>query len=283
MTTQELIRSAWEFPPGAVAAGIAALVGYGLLTHFRSWWRTAALGAAQVFFFIALASPIAVLAKGYVFSAHVTQHLLLQLIMPPLLLLSLTTREKPPENPWLAPWCRLLHWPALTWALGLGAMWLWHVPKLCSASAVNPGIHLLQGISLLLMGAAFWWPIIGAWRSQWLSPLAGVIYLFSACIGCTVLGIILTFAPISVCPVFLHPHDALGLLPMIRETWGLTPIKDQQLGGLLMWVPPCFVYVCGICGLLVRWYANPDFELVEALETTTKPGLAPTTLPGGKA
>ena len=45
-------------------------------------------------------------------------------------------------------------------------------------------------------------------------------------------------------------------------TGGLSPARDQQLGGLLMWVPPCFVYLCGIFGLLARWYAGPDPELV---------------------
>ena len=140
-------------------------------------------------------------------------------------------------------------------------MWLWHVPSLCSASATNPWVHLLQGTTLLLMGTAFWWPIIGPWRSQWLPPLIGVLYLFSACVGCTILGIILTFAPLGVCPAFLHPADRLGILILLRDDWGLTPAKDQQLGGLLMWVPPCFVYLCGIFGLLGRWYTGPDPEL----------------------
>ena len=146
-------------------------------------------------------------------------------------------------------------------------MWLWHVPSLCSASATSPSVHVLQSITLLLMGAAFWWPIIGPWRSQWLPPLLGVVYLFSACVGCTILGITLTFAPLSVCPAFMHPADPVGILPMLRDGWGLTPARDQQLGGLLMWVPPCFVYLCGIFGLLARWYAGPDPELTVAAES----------------
>ena len=64
-----------------------------------------------------------------------------------------------------------------------------------------------------------------------------------------------------MCPVFHHPVDRLGILPLLRDDWGLSPARDQQLGGLLMWVPPCFVYMCGIFGLLARWYSGPDPEL----------------------
>jgi putative membrane protein len=110
------------------------------------------------------------------------------------------------------------------------------------------------------MGFAFWWPIIGPWTRQRLSPLAGVVYLFSACLGCTVLGIIITFSPVEVCSIYLHPLDRLGILPLIQDDWGLTPAKDQQLGGLLMWVPACLIYFCGIIGLLARWYGEAGDE-----------------------
>jgi putative membrane protein len=116
--------------------------------------------------------------------------------------------------------------------------------------------------------------------------LIGVLYLFSACVGCTILGIILTFAPLGVCPVFLHPVDRLGILPLLQSGWGLTPGKDQQLGGLLMWVPPCFVYLCGIFGLFARWYAGPDPELAAGAEPAPhngQPGLAHARAIEGKA
>ena len=104
-----------------------------------------------------------------------------------------------------------------------------------------------------------------------------MLYLFSACVGCTILGIILTFAPLGVCPVFMHPADRLGILPLLQDGWGLSPARDQQLGGLLMWVPPCFVYLCGIFGLLARWYTGPDPELASGAgseSATDHPGLA---------
>jgi cytochrome c oxidase assembly factor CtaG len=282
---------AWSWHPAVIALCAVALAGYARLRRFRFSGGSLFLLAAAAVFFFALASPIAVLADGYLFSAHMLQHLLLQLVVPPLVLLSFRTSDfglRPPHaappapsaSPplWLKPLSAVLTRPLVTWFLGLSAMWLWHVPSLCSASATNPWVHLLQGVSLLLMGAAFWWPIIGPWRCQWLPPLIGILYLFSACVGCTILGIILTFAPLGVCPVFMHPVDRLGILPLLQDNWGLTPAKDQQLGGLLMWVPPCFVYLCGIFGLLVRWYAGPDPEIATSADSApgaSQPGLGP--------
>lgn len=263
MNTRQFLTSAWIWQSAVIGLCLVALAGYAWLRRFQFSARSLFLVAALLVLFLALASPIAVLANGYLFSAHMLQHLLLQLIVPPLVLLSFRPsgfgfRVSPAIfNPLTA----ILRRPLLTWFLGLGAMWLWHVPSLCSASAINPWVHLLQGVSLLVMGTAFWWPIIGPARSMWLPPLTGVLYLFSACVGCTILGIILTFAPLGVCPVFHHPVDRLGILPLLRDHWGLSPARDQQLGGLLMWVPPCFVYMCGIFGLLARWYSGPDPEL----------------------
>jgi len=137
-------------------------------------------------------------------------------------------------------------------------MWLWHAPMLCNAAVANVWVHRLQYGSLLGMGFAFWRPIIGPRLGQRLSPLAGMIYLFSACLGCTILGIIITFAPVAVCSIYRHPVDRLGILPLLQNQWGLTPAKDQQLGGLLMWVPACLIYFTGILGLFARWHGEAD-------------------------
>jgi cytochrome c oxidase assembly factor CtaG len=216
--------------------------------------------------FLTLASPIDALADGYLFSAHMLQHLLLLLAVPPLILLSLPSTPIPGRWKWANS---ILRHPTATWVLGVGGMWLWHAPMLCNAAVSNVWIHRVQYVSLLLMGSAFWWPIFGPWSKQRLSPPAGIAYLFSACLGCTVLGILITFSPVEVCSIYLHPMDRLGILPLIRDQWGLTPAKDQQLGGLLMWVPACLIYFCGIIGLLGRWYGEAGEEVVVAESRST--------------
>jgi putative membrane protein len=258
MTTRQFLSSAWDWNPWVIAICVAAVLGCWVWPRFRFGGKTGWLLGGFALFYLTLASPMDVLADGYLFSAHMLQHLLLLLVVPPLILLGLPSTPVPDQFrngrwQWLN-W--ILRRPLANWFLGVGGMWLWHAPALCNAAVTNEWVHRLQYASFLLMGLAFWWPIIGPWRAQRLSPLVGIIYLSSACLGCTILGIIITFAPVEVCSIYLHPVDRLGLLPLIQNQWGLTPGKDQQLGGLLMWVPACLIYFCGILGLFARWHGE---------------------------
>jgi cytochrome c oxidase assembly factor CtaG len=262
MTTEQFLISAWNWNPSAIAICVAAILTCGAKNHFRFGPKNGWLLAGLAVFFLTLASPIDALADGYLFSAHMLQHLLLLLVVPLLILLSASSAPVP-ESFRNGRW-KWLNWilrhPVITWLLGIGGMWLWHAPTLCNAAVNNPWVHRFQYVSLLLMGFAFWWPIIGPWSKQRLSPPSGMIYLFTACLGCTILGIIITFSPVEVCSIYLHPVDRLGILPLIQNQWGLTPAKDQQLGGLLMWVPACLIYFCGIIGLFVRWHGDSSDE-----------------------
>jgi cytochrome c oxidase assembly factor CtaG len=179
------------------------------------------------------------------------QHLLLVLIVPPLALLGIgpALRARAPGK-----LGRLLLRPIVAWGLGVGAMWLWHEQTLCNAASQSAVIHRVQELSLLVMGTAFWWPILAPREESRLPPLAGVAYLFTACVACTLLGVLITFSPVEVCSVFAHPVDRLGVMPLVRDGWGLTAEKDQQVGGLLMWVPACLVYGVGILGVLGRLF-----------------------------
>jgi putative membrane protein len=259
VTTGRFLISAWNWNPWVIATCAAMIVAYGAWHCSRSLRKIGWLLAGTIVLFLTLASPIDALADGYLFGAHMLQHLLLLLIVPPLILLSLPSARVSGRWKWMN-W--VLRYPLATWFMGVGGMWLWHAPALCNAAVSNVWIHRLQYVSLLLMGAAFWWPIIGPWTKQRLSPLAGIVYLFSACVGCTILGIIITFSPVEVCSIYLHPQDRLGILPLIQDGWGLTAAKDQQLGGLLMWVPACLIYFCAIIGLLARWYGEAGDEAV---------------------
>ena len=251
MTTGELLAT-WTFPVPAFIACVAALVCHRASGGHRSARRTAALGAAIALSILALASPLALLAAGYLFSAHMLQHLLLVLVVPPLLLAAL-----PPARARLrGPLADVLRRPVITWGAGIGAMWIWHAQTLCNAAATSDAVRGLQTASLVAMGAMFYWPILAPHEGDRLDPLRGMAYLFSACVGCTLLGILVTFSPLDVCPAFLHPADPHGLVTLIRDGWGVGAAQDQQIGGLIMWVPACLVYGSGILGLLARWYGG---------------------------
>jgi putative membrane protein len=247
MTTYQFLTAAWRWNSPLLLFCALALVGYFLA--FRRQGRPVYLGAALVVFLFALISPLSALADGYLFSAHMVQHILLVLIVPALLLLSL------PRSFSLLRSLSVFTHPLIGWLAGVGAMWLWHAPTLCNAATTSRIVSAIQTTSLLLMGSVFWWQVLAPRDAERLSPAAGIVYLFTACTACSLLGIILTFAPVSICSVYQQPVDRLGMLGTIRGNWGLTSDRDQQIGGLLMWVPMCLIYLAAILAQLARWHS----------------------------
>jgi cytochrome c oxidase assembly factor CtaG len=253
MSTSQFFISAWNFSPAVLLSGAAAIVWY--LAVFGRDRRLGWFCAGIAVLWLTLLSPLNALADGYLFNAHMAQHILLLLIAPALLLLGL------PRWP-LPPW-RMLDHPVMGWISGMGAMWFWHVPALCNAAVASRPIHAVQTLSLLALGSLFWRQIVfprdGA---DGLSPVGAVIYLFGACLTCSLLGIIVTLSPVAVCSIYtMPPADHLAMAQTIRNGWGITPALDQQIGGLLMWVPMCLVYLCAIFAQAVRWFAEPGSTL----------------------
>lgn len=241
-----LLLHGWSWNTPLVLA-CAALTGV-FWTAFRSSVRWRHFSGAVVVVLLALLSPLDALADGVLFSAHMTQHILLLLIAPGLLMLSLP-RDFPLRTVRLP---RAV--PLFSWAAGVGAMWVWHLPSLCDAAAINPAVRTLQTVSLLALGTLFWWPILAPRARNRLLPGLGVLYLFTACLGCTALGIILTLTPIEVCSAYRAPLATASAWSGFREF--LSPERDRQIGGLLMWVPMCSVYVAAILLELGRWFAG---------------------------
>jgi cytochrome c oxidase assembly factor CtaG len=226
----------WTLDPIAIVIALVAMV----MLVSRRVARPALFAGSLVAVILALVSPLAFLARGVFFSAHMAQHLLLVLVAPPLLLASLA-HEAPGET----------HEgfslrTVSTWALGVSAMWLWHAPTLCNAASQSALAFHVQSISLLAMGAAFFWPIFGTRASHRLPVFGALAYLFTACAACTILGVGITFSPVEVCSVFARPSA-------IREAWNVSTKADQECGGLLMWVPGCLVYASCIVFMYGRY------------------------------
>src|SRR6516164_6915836 len=144
MTTQQFLSSAWTWNFAVVVSSSLALVAYlwGFGMNRRIVYLLAGLGV----FVFTLSSPLNALAAGYLFSAHMLQHLLLLLIVPALLLMSL------PRCVSLGPRSWLISNPFIGWISGVGAMWLWHARPLCNAAVSSQIVNALQICSLILLG-----------------------------------------------------------------------------------------------------------------------------------
>ena len=157
---------------------------------------------------------------------------------------------------------RLLVWPLAAWLAGVGTMLLWHFPPLFNAALANDALHVVQHLSFLVTGVIFWWRICGPLPQRRLPALAAIVYLFSACTACSLLGAALTFSSPGAYPAYLRPEDRLGILSLIRS-WGLDAKSDQQLGGMLMWVPGCLVYLTAILARVGEWYRAPEPAVID--------------------
>jgi putative membrane protein len=191
---------------------------------------------------ICLANPFPLMDHAFPFSAHMIGHTAMQLIVAPLLALAI-----PAQNPFKKALMALsgigARYPVLTWFAGVGIMWVWHLPALYNAmpmmgmshqSTVLPTILLvIHSVSLLIGGFIFCWPLVTPYKECRLTPLAAVLYLGTACVFCSLLGLLIAFAP----PAIYH-HT--------------TP-ADRQTGGLIMWVPCCFLYLAVCMYLLINW------------------------------
>lgn len=260
MTTGDVLLRAWSWEPSVVAGCVCLAAGYLLLARPLTW-RAMAYFAGVLVLLLSLVSPLDLLGDTYLFSAHMAQHLLLVLIVPPLLLAGLSPAHSRRllAQPVLARAVRVLTTPVLAWLLATSALWVWHLPALYEAALRSEPLHIVEHLFFLGTALLFWWPVVAPAGGE--RPMvfwAELVYLFSAALGSTLLGVILTLGPAGIYPAYTSPADRLGILPLIREGWGLSPAADQQLGGVLMWVPGGGVYLLAILAAFARWFNEPE-------------------------
>jgi putative membrane protein len=202
----------------------------------------------------ALASPLDGLGEDYLFSAHMVQHVLLGDIAPLLILLGLSRVIMRPATRRLTSLERRLGplaSPATGIAIWLGLMYLWHVPALYDAAAENAGVHLLEHASFFAAGIALWWPLIQPVpmrrRLTGLQPLG---YIGAAKAGLAALGLYLAWSSTALYPYY----------EQTPRIWGLTPVEDQNVGGVIMMVEQSFTLVLVMVALFVRLLAQSEEE-----------------------
>jgi putative membrane protein len=203
----------------------------------------------------ALDSPLDALSAA-LFSAHMVQHELMMIVAAPLLVLGrplavwlwafpgrarhvivAAVRSPPLHRLW-----RALCAPLVAWLLHAAALWAWHMPRLFEAALASPSIHTLQHGSFLLSALLFWWAVFGDGARREQSGYA-MLLLFTTMAHTGALGALLTLAPGLWYPAYIEPTSALGF----------DPLQDQQLGGLVMWVPGGLAYLIAAIATGARW------------------------------
>ena len=230
-------------------------------------WRHAAPGrgvqyaealcflAGWISLVVALLSPLHPLGN-LLFAAHMTQHEILMLVSAPLLVLGrpllptlwalplawrkgIATIARPAtvRRAWA-----LLTTPLAAWVVHLVALWLWHIPLLFEATLRSDLIHTAQHVSFLGSALLFWWAILHTGRRTTLYGV-GLLCLFTTALHSGTLGALLTFSRYAWYESYAATAPPLGL----------TALEDQQLGGLIMWIPAGFIYLFAALLLAVCW------------------------------
>jgi cytochrome c oxidase assembly factor CtaG len=229
----------WTFAPQVVLALLLAAAVY--IERFRAvqssagrhaaggdHLRALAFGAGLAALFAALISPIDRLGEERLFTVHMVQHLLIADIAPILLLLGLTRPMLRPVVRRLVPIERSLGYvvhPLTALVLMVATVWAWHFPPLYELALENAWAHQLEHLTFFGAGLAFWWYVIEPVppRHRLTGPWT-VAYVAGAKLLLGGLGLVLAFSP----------NVLYDLYEQAPRTWGLSPLEDLNVGGLVM-------------------------------------------------
>lgn len=263
----------WHLDMWMTVFMICLCVGYFYLIHFKSDKRNRYFFAGYALILLSVASPLYFLGENYLMSAHMVSHVILLLIAAPLLVMGIPEIKEDARLTSISG--ILVKYPWISWTTGVCMMWFWHIPSIFNHLTDGTYAFILndiQMVSLIAAGILFCWPVIGPLRSGRLNALTAVLYLSTACIFCSVLGLLITFAPSGVYTRYIHIEDHFGFLNWIRNQNGISALVDQQVAGLIMWVPGCLIYLTASMYLLVKWFREKNEHSIIINQTNKQDG-----------
>ena len=257
-------HSIWTFDPWIVVpltiAGALYTVGtWRLLGRARESrtsivWRAAAFSTGWLTLVAALISPLHWLGE-HLFTFHMIEHEILMAVSAPMIVVArpigalmwgLPRRIRRSMGAMMKSRIAQAFWEwasrgTTATALHAIAIWAWHAPVLFDAAVTNVALHRLQHLSFLATAVLFWWSVL--WRSN-----RGVAawHLFVTMLHTSILGALMALAP----------HVLYSAQTRVSQAWGLTPLEDQQLAGMVMWIPAGTIYAGAALALLALWIST---------------------------
>jgi cytochrome c oxidase assembly factor CtaG len=260
MTTWQLLTTTWNWEPSVIVGCIALAGAYFLALRLSGAWPPA-IGKVALFLLgdlmilLALVSPLDFLGDGYLFSAHMLQHVLLLLAAVPLIAaLPAAMVPRALGAPATSRALCMLGYPVTPWLVGVLTVWAWHLPVLYNAALADENVHLAEHLCFLASACVFWWPVLAPGETARLTPKRATFYVLGGMAANSLLSIVLIFGPVGWYPIYLHPADPFGALALVRDSWGLTPADDQSMAGLVMLaLPGGLVYTPAMFAAFERW------------------------------
>ena len=213
--------------------------------------------AALLVIFASLNGPIHDLSDTYLFSAHMVQHLMLTMLMPPLLIAGVPGWMLRPllRSRAIASIARVVTRPVACFAIFNIVIAMWHLPVFYNAAMDNHNIHILEHLMFMAAAVLMWWPLTSQLPElPRLSYPGQMLYCF------------LMIMPMSIVAVYISMADrvlypAYAAAPRITS---LSPLEDQLLGGLIMWVPGGMIFMIIMSVIFFKWAARGGDDAASA-------------------
>jgi putative membrane protein len=208
--------------------------------------RIVPYGSSLLVILVALNGPLHHLSDEYLFSAHMVQHLLLTLLVPPLFLAGVPgwMVERLVAPPLLAGAARGLTRPLIAFTIPNAVLAVWHFPGPYGAAMVNHDVHIVMHLTMMVTAGMLWWPVLSPTeRLPRLSRPLQLLYLFALGLPMSLIGAMITLAD----------HPLYRFYVSVPRLFGLDPLEDQRIGGLLMWVPGMLVFWAAMTVVWFRW------------------------------
>lgn len=248
---------AWSIHPSTVI-GLVALAAIYLWRASHANPEPIVSGARKLSFFAALFvifaslnGPLHDLSDDYLFSAHMVQHLLLTLAMPPLLIAGIPGWMLRPllRNRTVAAIARRITKPIVCFAIFNIVIAAWHVPALYNLAMANHNVHILEHLMFMAAAVLMWWPLMSPLPELPRLAYPGqMLYCFLMSVPMSIVAVYITMADQVLYPAYASA-------PRISP---LSPMDDQMLGGLIMWVPGGLIFALIMTVVFFKWAARGE-------------------------
>lgn len=253
----------WSTVLGTAVFG--ALYVWGITTARRRWnlgppagrLRITAFVAGIAVLLISLNGPIHDLSDDYLFTAHMAQHLLLTMVFPPLIIFSIPGwLLKPLVRPrWVQRLGRFVAHPIMAGVIFTAVLSAWHLVPVYDLMMQDHDVHIIAHLLFIIAAFIMWWPVMSPVEE--IPPLPhglGMLYLFLVSVPMQIPAALITMADTPLYRWYVQAP----------RTFGLTPLEDQRIGGLLMWIPGNLWIFGAIAVLFFLWNREQEREDVGA-------------------
>ena len=261
-----LLHTGAQLRPSGFSVHISTVIGIAALAGLYEYEGRAANASAvpsrgqRIYYYVGLLAmffslngPLHDLSDSFLFSAHMVQHFMLTLVVAPLLILGTPGAMLRPalKVRGVTPLARWLTKPTHAFALFTVVFAAWHLPGLYNYALEHHPVHIVEHLMFLVTAVLMWWPVLSPMPElPRLSYPGQMLYLFLLTLPMSIVAIYIVMAN-----TVLYPFYASA-----PRVWGLTPMADQMIGGLIMWIPGGLFFYGIISIVFLRWQQRGGVE-----------------------